>query len=227
MIITKRISVILLFVWIAHSAYSQTYQQLCDSLEYATSMLKKFPENTDLRLKKASWNLLLEQWAYAQKEYDHILLADSMNIAALYYRAYTNEKMHRYKFARKDYENMLKIVPGNFNGLLGLALLNQKDMHYTDAMNNINLLIQQYPDSAVAYAARAGIEKERGMYELAEYDFTEAIKRDSKNADYRIARADVRILMGKKKLAHQDLDYLVGLGVPRPSLNDLYARCKE
>ena len=222
----KKLSLIIALLYATYTS-AQTYEQLCDSLEAATKMLRKSPESIDLRLRKASWNIMLEQWAYAKEEYDRILFRDSTNVAALYYRAYTNERLHRYKFARKDYESMLTIVPGNFNGLLGLALLNQKDMHYTEAMNNINQLVQLYPDSAVAYAARAGMEVERKMYELADYDFTEAIKRDNKNADYYISRADVRILLGNVRKAREDLDMAVRLGMPRPALAEMYARCKE
>ena len=206
---------------------AQTYDDLRDSLEVASDKVRKFPDNIGLRLNKASWNMLLEQWDYAKKEYDWVLERDPKNVAALYYRAYVFEKQHRYKFARKDYETMLSIVPGNFNGQLGLALLCQKDMRPSEAMDRLNILIQQYPDSAVAYAARAGLEAERGQNEVAEYDFSEAMRLDPSNSDYILNRADIRIKMGKKKQAREDLDRAVLAGVPRPALNEMYARCRE
>ena len=206
---------------------AQTYEQMTDSLEKATRMVEKFPEDIDLKLKKASWNLLLEQWEYAKNEYDKVLGIDPKNVAALYYRAYVNEKLHRYKFARKDYEDMLSIVPGDFNGQLGLALLLQKDMHYTEAMNRINRLVEQHPNRAVAYAARAGMETERGMLELAEYDFTEAMRIEPDNTDYIINRADVRIRMGHFKEAREDLSLAIEKGIPRPALSDLFDRCQK
>ena len=209
------------------NAYAQSYDEMRDSLELATQMLNKYPTNIDLRLKKASWNLLLEQWDYALREYDIILANDSDNVAALYYRAFVNEKKHRYKYAKKDYLTMLKLVPGNFNGLLGLALLEQKDMHYTQAMDHINRLIQLYPEHPVAYAARAGMELERGLLEPAEYDYSEAMRLDPDNTDYVINRVDVRIRLGNKAGAKRDLDLLVDKGIPKPSLKELYDKCKE
>lgn len=206
---------------------AQSYDALRDSLEIAASQLRRFPDNINLRLNKASWNMLLEQWDYAKEEYDWVLERDPKNVAALYYRAYVYEKQHKYKFARKDYETMLSIVPDNFNGQLGLALLCQKDMRFSEAMDRLNLLIEQHPDSAVAYAARAGLEVERGMDEVAEYDFTEAMRLDPSNSDYIINRADIRLRMGKKKLAREDLDRAVKAGVPRPALAEMYARCKD
>ena len=184
------------------------------------------PDSVDLRLKKASLNLQLEQWSYALDEYDLILKYHPYNLAALFYRAYTNEKLHRYKFARLDYENLLTIVPGHFEGQLGLALLNQKDKHYTEALDQINRLVSQYPDSAVAYAARAGIEREQGMAALAAFDYEEAIKRDPDNMDYRVDRIDALLQDKKKDEARRELDCLVRMGMPRATLLDFYKRCK-
>ena len=218
---------LVVFLCFLRNSYGQTYEQMKDSLEAATKLCEKYPDDNDLRLKKASWNIMLEQWAYAQREYDIILSRDPVNVAALYFRAFTNEKQKRYKYARQDYEKMLKIVPGNFNGLLGLALLNQKDQHYTEAMDMINRLVEQYPDSAVAYAARAGMEQERGLYELAEYDYGEAMRLSPDNTDYIINRVDVRLLLGRRNEAREDLELAVKKGIPRPALAELFAKCEK
>lgn len=205
---------------------AQTKAQLKDSLKVATDRLEYAPDSVDLRLKKASLNLQLEQWSYALDEYDLILKYHPYNLAALFYRAYTNEKLHRYKFARLDYENLLTIVPGHFEGQLGLALLNQKDKHYTEALDQINRLVSQYPDSAVAYAARAGIEREQGMAALAAFDYEEAIKRDPDNKEYRVDRIDALLQDKKKDEARRELDCLVRMGMPKATLLDFYKRCK-
>lgn len=229
---TKLTSMRVIFVLMAMmtwptSVLAQTYDEMRDSLEAATKLVAKFPDDNDLRLKKASWNMLLEQWNYAKNEYDIVLSKDPANIAALYYRAYVNEKLNRYKFARKDYETMLKIVPQHLNGQLGLALLNQKDMHYTEAMNIMNRLVEQYPDSAIVYAARGGIEVERKMYDVAEYDYTQAMRLQPDNTDYILCRADVRIRMKHLKEARQDLDLASSKGIPRAALTQLYQKCSK
>lgn len=205
---------------------AQTKSELRDSLKVAIDRMEYAPDSVDLRLQKASYNLLLEQWSYAMDEYNYILRRNPYNIAALLYRAYTNEKLHRYNFARLDYENMLAIVPGNFEGQLGLALLNQKDKHHTEALDQINRLVAQYPDSAVAYAARAGMEKEQGMVSLAVYDYKEAIKREPGNMEYRVDYVDALLMDKKKNEARRELDVLVSMGVSRAALLDFYKRCK-
>ena len=220
----KRILLFIFLFLIVLCGQAQDKQALRDSLAAATDALAYHPDSVDLRLKKAAWNVELEQWQYAKDDYDRVLRKEPDNIAALYYRAFVNEKLGRYNFARLDYQNLIRLVPGNFEIQLGYALLNQKDRHYTEAMDQMNLLVSQFPDSALAYAARAGMEVERGKYELAFYDYEEAILRDHTNTDYILSYADVLITLGRKKKARKQLDRLVELGIPRGSLNDFYTR---
>lgn len=222
----RRLFGILLFVLVVMNGLAQDRASLRDSLAAAAERLSYSPDSLDLRLKKASWNVQLEQWQYAKNEYDYVLGRDPQNVAALFYRAYVNEKLNRYGFARLDYENLLSILPGNFEGRLGLALLNQKDHHYTDAIDQVNLLVAQYPDSAVAYAARGGIEMERKMYDLAEFDYGKAIALEPDNMDYRLNRVNVRLLLRRKEEAREDLDDMVRHGIPRANLIDWYAKCR-
>ena len=221
----KIVVFLLLTLWL--QTHSQTRQELRDSLKIATERLAYHPDSIDLRLRKAAVNMQLEQWTFAQEEYDYILQRYPYHLTALYFRAYTNERLLRYNFARLDYENLLMIVPAHFEARLGLALLNQKDKRYTEAMDQINLLVMQHPDSAIAYAARAGMETERGMYDLAIYDYSEAFLRDSANTDYIVSRADLYIRQRRYKEAKKDLDQLVRMGIPKPNLSDFYKRLKQ
>lgn len=206
--------------------FAQEYQELRDSLAVATDRLAYHPDSTDLRLRKAGFNLELEQWQYAKEEYDYILRRHPENIAALYFRAYANERLHRNHFAKLDYENLLSMLPTHFEARLGLALLCLKMGRTTDAFDNINMLIEQHPDSAIAYAARAGMEVERKMDEMAEYDYTEALRREPTNTDYLLNRAIIRIRLQRKEDARTDLERLVELGLPRYSLQDFFSLCK-
>ncbi len=205
---------------------AQETENIKDSLSLAAKELAANPSSVGLRLKKAGWNLQLHQWQYALEEYNEILKRNPQNVAALFYRAYTNEMLHRYNFARLDYENVLIQVPGHFEALLGLALLNQKDNHLTEAYDQINRLVTQNPDSAIAYAARGGIESEKQQYELAEYDYSKAIELDAQNSDYRLCRVEARLKLGHKKEAKEDLDTLVGMGIARVRLKTYYEQCK-
>lgn len=200
---------------------------LRDSLKQAMEELSYHPDSVELRLRKAAWNMQLGEWQYAKDEYDWVISHHPDNLAARYYRAYANTQLRRYNFARLDYENVLRVVPGNFDARLGLALLNQKDHHYTEAMDGMNLLVSSYPDSATAWAARAGIEKERDMKELAVYDYGVALLREPDNRDWLLARADLLIALRRYEEARKDLDRLVEIGVARGELREMYRKAKE
>lgn len=199
---------------------------LRDSLKQAMEELSYHPDSVELRLRKAAWNMQLGEWQYAKDEYDWVISHHPDNLAARYYRAYANTQLRRYNFARLDYENVLRVVPGNFDARLGLALLNQKDHHYTEAMDGVNLLVSSYPDSATAWAARAGIEKERDMKELAVYDYGEALLREPDNRDWLLARADLLIALRRYEETRKDLDRLVEIGVARGELREMYRKAK-
>lgn len=199
---------------------------LRDSLKQAMEELSYHPDSVELRLRKAAWNMQLGEWQYAKDEYDWVISHHPDNLAARYYRAYANTQLRRYNFARLDYENVLRVVPGNLDARLGLALLNQKDHHYTEAMDGVNLLVSSYPDSATAWAARAGIEKERDMKELAVYDYGEALRREPDNRDWLLARADLLIALHRYEEARKDLDRLVEIGVARGELREMYRKAK-
>ena len=71
----------------ANTMFAQTRQQLRDSLSAASEALSFYPDSLNLRLRKASWNVQLEEWQYARDEYDYVLRRDPNNLAALFYRA--------------------------------------------------------------------------------------------------------------------------------------------
>ena len=223
----------LLGVWaLSMSAQSQNESEslskdqakaLRDSLAQATEVLAYYPDSIDLRLKKAAWNIQLKQWQYAKDDLDKVLFLNNTNIAGLFYRAYVNEQLRRYNFARLDYQNLLVLVPGNFQAQLGLALLNQKDKAY----NGINMLIEQYPDNAIAYAARGGMEKEKGQLEAAEYDYAKAMELDADNADYVLNHLDLLILLKRRNEAYADLQRLMKMGYSKGQLLEFYNRLKK
>lgn len=209
------------------TSVAQTNAELRDSLATLSAQLARDPQSIDLRLRKAGLNLRLEQWEYARNEYDYILERNPDNVSALYFRAYANERIGRYNFARKDYETLLTIVPGHYEAQLGLALVNQKDKHYTEALDMLNVLCSSHPERSEGFAARGGIEAERGLLELAEYDFRQALQLEPDNIDYHISHIDILLQLNRKEEARASLDALVRRGVPRPNLEQLYIRTKR
>lgn len=186
-----------------------------------------FAQSIDEQLKEAGAMIEQEHWNSAVDIYTNVLKEKPKNAAALFFRAYAYEQMGRYALSRKDYEMFLKQAPFNYEGLLGLALLNQKDKRFTDAYDQINNLIEMYPDSASAYMARAGMEKEQDMILPCIYDWGEVIKRDSLCPDHYVNRAELLIDVKRFFEAEEDLNKAVSLGMPESNLLYLYQRLKR
>lgn len=208
------------------SASAQTRQEWRDSLTRLNDSIRLKPYDTDLRLRKAAVNIELEQWDYAAEEYGRVLRIDPKNLAALYYRAYVNTTLRRYDLAKSDYETFLTIVPKHFEAQLGLAMIKRKLEHSADALDELNRLVQAFPDSALSYAARAGYEAELKQYDLALYDWDEALKRAPRNKEYQVSKVDVLIAMKRYDEAWRQLEQLMRQGVPKAALKEWIDKCK-
>ena len=208
------------------TAVAQSRQEWRDSLETLSASLKQDPDNIDLRLRKAEADIQLERWDYALAEYGRILRPDEKNLAALYFRAYVHERQKHYDLARVDYESFLAIQPLHLEARLGLAHILQKMGRRSDAMDVLNQIVQMFPDSADAYAARAAFETKYLQYELALYDWNEAIRLRPDNEGFVISKVDLLIRLKRKKEAREALDALVSKGTPRGMLKEWYDRAR-
>jgi tetratricopeptide (TPR) repeat protein len=195
-------STFLLAVSSPFATFAQTEQEWRDSLSALSERIRLAPKSVDLRLRKAAVNIELGQWSYAVDEYSRVLELDPKNLSAHYYRAYVHNHERRYELAKQDYEACLAIVPRNFEAQLGLAIAKRNLGKTVEAMNELNQLIQMFPDSAIAYAARAGYEVEQKQYELALYDWDEAISRQPNNIEYLMSKADVLLMLKRQKEAN-------------------------
>ncbi len=198
----------------------QRWQAMLDSLNLA---IKAHPRSTDLRLKKAAVNIELGQWDYATEEYGRVLSLDPDNPAARYYRAYAYSHQRLYSLAKDDYEQFLLNTPIHLQARLGLAYVCEKMGRTTDATDAYNQLVEMFPDSAVVYAARAAFETAQRQYDIALYDWDEALRRQPANADYIIAKADVLLAIGRKDDARRLIDDAIRQGIA-PALLIAYRR---
>ncbi len=207
-------------------ASAQTPREWRDSVSTLIEAIRHNPKNTDLRLKKAEANINLQQWEYAIEEYGNVLRLDDQNLAALYFRAYCHGQLRHYDMALADYDAFLAIQPQHFEAHLGRAHILQKMGRKADILDELNLMVQQFPDSADAYAARAAYETEQQLYEPALFDWDEALRLSPAQADFAVSKADVLLRLGRRKEARETLDAAVSHGVPRGALKDWYDRCK-
>lgn len=175
------------------------------------------------RMEKAADYMQQEKWQSAKDVYDYVLRIDEDNMTARYFRAYANERLLHYGLARADYDAILHKDPENYHALMGRSLLNQKDSRYTEALDDANLLVEQYKDSVDVWVVRAGIEKEQNLLSLAEYDYEQAYALNPVR-QYILEAIELKLLQKKKKEAKRTLDALVKSGVPKNSLLYYYKK---
>ena len=207
-------------------AQAQTPQQWRDSVSVLMEQIRLHPNDIELRLKKAEANINLEQWDYAISEYGDVLRLDEKNLAALYFRAYCHSRQQHYDLAKVDYDAFLAIEPVHLEARLGLAHVLQKMGRKQDTIDELNRIVQMFPDSADAYAARAAYETEQQQWDVAYYDWDEAVRRRPENVDFAISKVDVLLQLGRRGEAKECLDKLVRQGTPRGSLKEWYDKCK-
>lgn len=207
-------------------ATAQTSREWRDSLSVLNRMIEQQPRSTDLRLKKAAVNIQLGQWEYAIEEYGNVLSLDKDNLAALYFRAYGYTHERLYAQARSDYETFLKKAPLHMEARLGLAMVCEKMGRTRDALDEYNQLVEMFPDSAVCYAARAAFETTQKQYDVALYDWDEAIKRKPENTDYIVTKVDLLIKLYKPEEAKAELEKALQRGVPRGVLREWFEKCR-
>ena len=211
---------------VAVCAQAQTPREWRDSVSYLIEAIRQNPKSIDLRLKKAEANINLQQWEYAVQEYGYVLRLDERNLAALYFRAFCHSQLKHYDLARVDYEAFLALQPLHFESHLGLAHTLEKLGRQTETLDELNRIVQLFPDSADAYAARAAYETERRLYDVALYDWDEAIRRKQGKVEYVVSKVEILIRQGRCREAREALDAAVMKGTPRGALKEWYDQCR-
>lgn len=217
----RKTLVIILMMLCTIGSYCQSAEHFFD----AESKLDNI-QLCDTLLKQAAVNLEKQQWDYAIEKYGKVLEIDENNLTARYFRAYAHTKLRHYDWAKSDYEDVLKIVPKHFETQLGLAYLYDKMGKKRDAFDMYNRIVQQFPDSASAYAARAVYEQANNLAEVALYDWEQAISRNPSDTGYQISRVELLITLGRRDEAHAALDDMQKHGVAAGLLREWYQKVK-
>ena len=202
-------------------------QRWRDSLTVLNRQIAESKWSTDLHLRKATANLELKQWEYAIDEYALVLQHEPRNPAALFYRAYANTHLRRFDLARNDLNDLLIMFPSHFEGRLSLAVVLQKQGHHQDALDQLNQAIEQHADSAVAYAARANLERVMKQDESALYDWQRAEELSPRDPIYVVSHVDLLLVLERREEARRVLDAAVRRGIPRGMLQEWYQKTKR
>jgi tetratricopeptide (TPR) repeat protein len=224
----KSIKALVLYVAILSQPLSiHAQENWRDTLTALNAQIAHSRWSTDLHLRKAHANLQLKQWQYAVDEYALVLHHEPRNPAALFYRAYANTHLRRFELSRADLLDLLAFVPRHFEARLSLAVVLQQLGRKQDALDQLNQTIQQHADSAVAYAARANLERDMKQDEVALYDWQRAEELSPRDVTYVVSHVDLLLVLGRKTEARRVLDAAVKRGIPRGMLAEWYGKVKS
>ena len=222
---------IILFVVILSQLTGQAQnaenQRWRDSLTYLNQQIATQPWSADLHLRKANANLHLKQWQYAVDEYSLVLQKEPRNPAALFYRAYANTHLRHFDLSRNDLNDLLTYLPNHFEARLSLAIILQQLGRKQDALDQLNLTVQMHPDSAVAYAARANVERQMKHDDAALYDWERAEQLSPRDPFYVVSHVDLLLVLERRTEARRVLDAAVRRGIPKGMLLEWYEKCKR
>ena len=216
-----------LFVAMIWQQTAQAQENWRDTLTAVNKQIAESGWSTDLHLRKANANLQLKQWQYAVDEYALVLQKEPHNPAALFYRAYANTHLRHFDLAKNDLNDLLIVVPNHFEARLSLAIVLQQLGRKQDALDNLNQLIQQHADSAVAYAARANLERQMKQDDAALYDWQRAEELSPRDPTYVASHVDLLLVLERRKEARRVLDAAVKRGIPHGLLWEWYTKCKR
>ena len=217
----------LLFVAVTQQQTVQAQENWRDSLTAINKQIAQSSWSTDLHLRKANANLQLKQWQYAVDEYGLVLQKEPHNPAALFYRAYAYTHLRRFDLARNDLSDLLIVLPHHYEARLSMAVVQQQLGRKQEALDHLNQAIQQCPDSAVAFAARANLERDMKQDEAALYDWQKAEELSPRDPTYVVSHVDLLLVLERRKEARRVLDAAVNRGIPRGMLLEWYAKCKR
>ena len=210
-----------------HLGYAQNGPNWRDSLTAINKQIAESAWSTDLHLRKAAYNMELKQWQYAVDEYALVLRREPRNPAALFYRAYANTHLRRFDLSRNDLNDLLAIVPTHFEARLSLSVVLQQLGRKQEALDMLNQTIQLHQDSAVAYAARANLERQLKQDEVALYDWQRAEQLAPRDPTYVVSHVDLLLVLGRHREAQRVLDAAVKRGIPRGMLAEWYEKTKH
>ena len=124
-------------------------------------------------------------------DYCNVLDVDRKNEEALLYRAYIYTRRRNYKEARIDYNTLLQMLPEHRMGRLGLALLDQKEMRYREATEIFNRLLDDDPNDTAILKARANLEMEMELPDMALLDVNTVIRLTPNDAEAYLMKGDI------------------------------------
>lgn len=130
--------------------------------------------------------------------------------------------------ALADFAEAIQTDPDHATGyLLARANLFLETEQYDECVNDANAVLRIDPENAAGYQVRGLAQREQRHLEAAEVDLSEAARLDPKAELVRLARATVRIDLGRYDSAIEDCDFVLERRPEHPRALTLRGICRR
>ena len=197
-----------------------------EAVEAYTLALNITPYSTAMLLNRAS--LYLEQGRddLAYVDYCNVvdLLPDEPEARLM--RAYIYQRRRQYKEARADYNAVLRQDSRHKTARMGLLMVDEKEGRQMAAMEEMNRLVQEYPDDTTLLLMRANLYLNREQWEVALLDLETVVEREAQDPAPCILMGDACLRVGRKSEARKAFERAIARGVPPAELRERLKECK-
>jgi len=157
----------------------------------------------------------------AIKYYSGWLNADSINLEALYNRAYAYKQLDNKEQAVKDWQTISDYYPEQIEVVRYQGLTFMEMRRYPAAINSFNRYIRFRPDERLGYLNRGYIYMILNEYDLAHQDFDKLLQMNNEDAQAYYYKSYALALQGKKRKACKTFDMALAFGYDQKQVDDL------
>lgn len=175
---------------------------------------------------RANLYLNTGQYMLAIADYKHLTEQDPKNAEYNSAIGYAYTKLAQYADADRFLDKALEVNPREYVALVGKTIIMMQTSHEDEAAQQLNILIEMFPDKAELYSLRSDQESENKQPELALQDINKAIELESNNKNYILRRAYIYYNTHRYQLALADFQRAIDLGVPRSAIDKDMQKCK-
>ena len=195
-----------------------------EAISQFSVLLKDYPNFRDARFDRASCYLEIKNVHAALEDCETLFNAElkkEEKIKALFLRSACHTENRHPEKAKDDLEMILKEDPANESAQLLLAFAYLHLGQNAEALNRLNLFVASHPQSVEGLVARAELEEQQQMLEVARADYDKAIALAPQDATLYAKRAKLLLQMNLRLQAEKDIHKAIDLGYPSQSLYPL------
>ena len=208
-------------------AQAQPATTTAQTVKQGQALAQTYQQGLELTTKRTQ-ELTNQQWRDSLTVLNQQIATQPWSTDLHLRKAAVNLELQQWQYAIEEYGLVLQHQLHNPAALFYRAYAATHMRYYDVARRDYEAFLSLFPTHMeVAYASRAALEREMKQYEAALYDWQQAARLDSKNADYVASQVDLLLFLKRRQEALRVLDAAVQRGIPQGLLHQWYERCRR